>query len=75
MPGAQPLMDCCAGRHPGRSLSGSAQFFAPDVSPEQAKAMQVARMDALQGMWMVRCAIVAQKSPNSLTNTPRVKAD
>lgn len=57
------------------ALGESAQFFAPDVSPEQAKAMQVARMDALQGMWMVRCAIVAQKSPNSLTNTPRVKAD
>jgi len=57
------------------ALGESVRFFAPDLSPARAKAMQVARMDALQGMWVVRCAIVAQKSPNSLNQTPRVEAN
>ena len=61
------------GPNPSAALGESARFFAPDLSPEQAKAMQVARMDALQGMWLVRCAIVAQKCPDSVS-TPRVQA-
>jgi hypothetical protein len=46
------------------ALGESAHFFADDLSPEQASAMQVARMDALQGMWSQRCAILAERLAN-----------
>ncbi len=45
------------------ALGESAQFFADDLSPEQASAMQVARMNALQGMWSQRCALLSQRVP------------
>ena len=43
------------------ALGESARFFADKLSPQQASAMQVARMNALQGMWSQRCAILAQR--------------
>ena len=54
------------------ALGESAQFFADKLSSEQATAMQVARMNALQGMWSQRCAILAQRL--AIVPTPRVDA-
>jgi len=55
------------------ALGESAQFFA-DLRPPVAKAMQVARMDALQAMWSLRCAVLAPHFPPTKP-PPRVNAD
>ena len=55
------------------ALGESAQFFADNQSPASASAMQVARMDALQGMWSQRCAILAERVP--VIPFPGVHAD
>ena len=54
------------------ALGESARFFADKLSPEQASAMQVARMNALQGMWTQRCTLLSQRVP--IIPPPRVKA-
>ena len=54
------------------ALGESARFFADKLSPEQASAMQVARMNALQGMWSQRCAILAERM--AIIPPPRVDA-
>ena len=55
------------------ALGESAQFFADTMTPEQASAMQVARMEALNGMWSQRCALLAERM--AVVPAPRVHAD